>query len=569
MDIIDFTQLTFIDQLTVAAQNPYTTIPVVVGGSIIGWALYKRFVEGRPEDKNPWTYGRARFATWADVKALTDPTEGRPGIITNGTDRAIFGRYGNQLIGPEIHGIVFSRTGGGKGISVVIPTLLMYKYSIICNDIKGENAIKTAKRRREMGQRVVIIDPYNESLQKCASDCFNPLDFVINGDEDAVSEARFLADTIFKETPAENPFFSDGARGLISTFILYVCVKFTGEERSLVKVRQLMCLPSVQKLKLFQEMLTMKDFDGAIAAGAATILEIGGIPTDVRTEKDVVVQEEGTVPEQDENVVNPEDKGKKGEATQKAPKQNNAVLDLYGTANIALQWIDDPKVQRVINKSTFDVAMLQYIPTTVYIVIAPKKLRTCVQLMRLIYSYAISSLETNIEPPRAKELGLKRGNLLFLMDEFAQLGTFDIVKMAMPIVRSYGIRFLVINQGVGQLEEFYKAGMKEFLNGADKLFIGAADKQTADVISDYADMTTKQVKSFDYLGRATTSWQGVKLITSGDVLHTPITKPFMIKDGANLIELSRVVYFKDKMFKGMYEEYKGKKKWFDIFSKKS
>lgn len=553
MNLTNFAELSFIDQLIVAAQNPDISIPVIVGGSVIGWALYNNFVKGPPQDRNPWTFGRAHFATLAEIKALT--TAPGKGIITDGSDRAIFGQIGGQLIGPEVHGAVFSRTGGGKGVTVVIPTLLLCKNSIVCNDIKGENVVVTARRRREMGQRVIIIDPYNESQQKTASDGFNPLDFIINGDEDAVTEARFLADTIFKETPAENPFFSDGARGLISTFILYVCAKFSGEDRSLVKVRQLMCLPGLQKLKLFQEMLSMEDFGGAIAAGAATILEIAGIPTDVRTEKDVKIQEEGTVPVQDETVVNPEDKGKKGETTQKAPKQNNAALDLYGTANIALQWVDDPKVQRILKKSTFEMNMLQYIPTTVYIVLAPKRLRTCVQLMRLIYTYALSSAETQVPPPRAKELGLKRGKLLFLMDEFAQLGTFDVVKQAMPLVRGYKVRFLIINQGVKQLEEFYKIGATEFINGCDKLFIGAADKATAELISEHCDMTTVKVKSYDYKGHATTSWQGAKLITTGDVLHTPTSEPFLVKDGMNGIKLKSVVYYKEKRFKGMFDRY--------------
>lgn len=553
MNFTDFTELSFIDQLTVAAQNYDISIPVVVGGGVIGWALYKRFFEGPLEDKNPWTFGHAHFASLQEVKKLTKKPG--TGILTDGTDRPIFGEIGGRLVGPEVHGFVCSRTGGGKGVTVIIPTLLLCKMSIVCNDIKGENVTICARRRREMGQKVVIIDPYNESQQKEPSDCFNPLDFVIAGDENAITEARFIADTIFKETPAENPFFSDGARGLISTFILYVCAKFSGEDRSLVKVRQLMCLPGLQKLKLFQEMLTMEDFGGAIAAGAATILEIAGIPTDIKTEEAVKVQEEGVERTVDASQANPEDKGKKDAPLQKAPKQNNAALDLYGTANISLQWIDDQKIQRVISKSTFDVEMLQYIPTTVFVVIAPKKLRTCVQLMRLVYTYALAGSETSVKPPRAQELGLERGKLLFLMDEFAQLGTFDIVKDALPLVRGYKIRFLIVCQGVGQMEDHYKAGAGEFFSNCDKLFIGAADHKTAEDISEYCGDTTVKVKNFDYKGHASTQWQGAKLITVGDVLHTSVDTPFMIKDGMNCIKLKSVKYFQDKRFKGMYDKY--------------
>ena len=60
------------------------------------------------------------------------------------------------------HALTFGRTRGGKGVSAIIPALLTYKGSMVVIDPKGENAWITAQRRRDMGHRVVILDPWGE-----------------------------------------------------------------------------------------------------------------------------------------------------------------------------------------------------------------------------------------------------------------------------------------------------------------------------------------------------------------------------------------------------------------------
>jgi type IV secretion system protein VirD4 len=40
--------------------------------------------------------------------------------------------------GPE-HMLVFAPTRSGKGVGIVIPTLLCWDQSVLVNDIKGEN----------------------------------------------------------------------------------------------------------------------------------------------------------------------------------------------------------------------------------------------------------------------------------------------------------------------------------------------------------------------------------------------------------------------------------------------
>src|SRR6516225_1434208 len=61
----------------------------------------------------------------------------------------------------------------GKGIGVVIPTLLTWPESVVVMDIKGENFRLTAGRRSQLGSVVLKFDPTAEG-----SCCFNPFDEV-------------------------------------------------------------------------------------------------------------------------------------------------------------------------------------------------------------------------------------------------------------------------------------------------------------------------------------------------------------------------------------------------------
>jgi type IV secretion system protein VirD4 len=97
------------------------------------------------------------------------------------------GRWGRLLRFPR-DGIVqvFAATGAGKGLGIVVPTLLDYPGSIVCTDPKGENFAITARYRSTLGP-VVMLNPTD--LQN--SHCFNPLDTIRPDHE--VDDAKELA----------------------------------------------------------------------------------------------------------------------------------------------------------------------------------------------------------------------------------------------------------------------------------------------------------------------------------------------------------------------------------------
>ena len=83
----------------------------------------------------------------------------------------LLGRWrGNYLRhdGPE-HVLCFAPTRTGKGVGLVVPTLLTWPGSAIVHDIKGENWSLTAGWRARFG-RVLLFDPTNTE-----SAAYNPL----------------------------------------------------------------------------------------------------------------------------------------------------------------------------------------------------------------------------------------------------------------------------------------------------------------------------------------------------------------------------------------------------------
>ena len=127
------------------------------------------------------TYGSAR---WADAREIR-----RAGLL--GLDGVVLGRFDGRYLrhdGPE-HVLCFAPTRSGKGVGLVIPTLLTWPSSTIVHDIKGENFQLTSGCRARFGP-VLLFDPTNPE-----SAAYNPLLEIRKGDCE-VRDAQNIADIL-------------------------------------------------------------------------------------------------------------------------------------------------------------------------------------------------------------------------------------------------------------------------------------------------------------------------------------------------------------------------------------
>lgn len=127
------------------------------------------------------TYGSARWADPSEIEhaRLLDP------------DGVVLGRWECSYLrhnGPE-HVLCFAPTRSGKGVGLVVPTLLTWSGSAIVHDIKGENWGLTAGWRARFG-RVLLFDPTNPK-----SSAYNPLLEVRRGASE-VRDVQNIADVL-------------------------------------------------------------------------------------------------------------------------------------------------------------------------------------------------------------------------------------------------------------------------------------------------------------------------------------------------------------------------------------
>jgi type IV secretion system protein VirD4 len=113
------------------------------------------------QSRDVTTFGSARWAKLAEIRqaGLLSPT----GVIV--------GRVAEHYLrhsGPE-HVMVFAPTRSGKGVGLVIPTLLTWRDSAVIHDIKGENFNLTAGFRSRFSHCVL----FNPTDERSAG--YNPL----------------------------------------------------------------------------------------------------------------------------------------------------------------------------------------------------------------------------------------------------------------------------------------------------------------------------------------------------------------------------------------------------------
>ena len=129
--------------------------------------------------------------------------------------------------------MVFAAMGAGKGLGVVIPSLLTYRGSMVVTDPKGENYAITRRRRATFG-KVWMLNP----TDLVHSERFNPLDMIRLGEPQEADDAEALA-RLMVVPDARESHWDDKAVSLIKGLILHVMNTEPPASRTLATVRRL------------------------------------------------------------------------------------------------------------------------------------------------------------------------------------------------------------------------------------------------------------------------------------------------------------------------------------------
>ena len=119
---------------------------VTLGGPLGGFFVLLLDVARLNFRVNPYLHGSARWADLSDIKAA--------GLLNN--DGVYVGAWRDKRgkihylrhAGPE-HVLCYAPTRSGKGVGLILPTLLSWKQSVFVTDLKGELYELTAGWRHE------------------------------------------------------------------------------------------------------------------------------------------------------------------------------------------------------------------------------------------------------------------------------------------------------------------------------------------------------------------------------------------------------------------------------------
>lgn len=354
------------------------------------------------------------------------------------------------------HLLTVAPTRSGKGVSSIIPNLLLHEGSALVIDPKGENALITAARRGAGGlsQTVILLDPWDVASFKLRlkQSRFNPLDWINSDDPDAVENAFLLADAlVIKEGNGESAFWDEEAKALLTGLILYVATaKEEADNRHLGRVRDILTLDD-DNLK--ETLVKMFNHPHPIVSSTAA-----------RT-------------------------------ASKDPKLRSSVL---ASAQAHTHFLDSPRIRASLEASDFKFEDLKSQKLTVYLILPADRLSTFSRWLRVLVQQAITVNARNISEKPDKPI-------LFLLDEMPTLGRLPSIEQAYGLMAGFGMQLWGIVQDLSQLAHIYgETGWQTFISNSGVIqYFGSRDKMTAEYFSSLCGVTTIEVHNFSWaVGKA-------------------------------------------------------------------
>src|SRR3984885_5632543 len=444
------------------------------------------------------TYGSAR---WAETREV-----GEAGLL--GQDGVLLGQWCDRYLrhdGPE-HVLCFAPTRSGKGVGLVVPTLLTWPGSAIVHDIKGENWTLTAGWRAQFG-RVLLFDPTNPD-----SAAYNPLLEVRRGEQE-VRDVQNIADILVDPEGAleRRNHWEKTSHSLLVGAILHVL--YAGTDKTFRGVANFLSDPKCPFEVTLHRMMTTRHLGDAphpvVASAAREVLN----------------------------------------------KSDNERSGVLSTAMSFLGLYRDPTVAEVTSRCDWRIADLISAkhPVSLFLVVPPSDISRTKPLIRLILNQIGRRLTESLDGSDGIE---RRHSLLLMLDEFPALGRLDFFESSLAFMAGYGLRSFLIAQSLNQIEKAYGPNHSILDNCHVRVTFATNDERTAKRISDAMGTATEIRAQKNYAGHRLAPWLGHlmvsrqetarPLLTPGEVMQLPPDDAVVMASGHPPIRAKKLRYYQDK-----------------------
>ena len=487
----------------------------------VGYA-YMRTKKAKGEKND--LHGSAHWATDAEVveTKLLPVDENRGGVFFGAyTDKKGKTSYLRHK-GPE-HIMVFAPTRSGKGVGIVIPTLLSWDQSVLIHDIKGENWHLTAGFRKErLGQRCIKFDPTSSDSAR-----FNPLFEIRIGTEFETRDVQNIATMIVDpDGKGLNDHWAKTGFDLLTGVILHVL--YSEDDKSLARVQSLLTEPpdpnaeDKKKTGIVMVMERIRD-----------TMHLGDRPHPVAQQSAQAF-------------------------LNKAPNEASGVLS---TALAFLSLYKDDIVANNTRVSDFTIESLMQQKTSLYLVVPPSDKDRLKPLTRLIINQVTRRLTEKMEfDENGQGHSIYPHRLLLLIDEFPSLGKLDIFQEALAFIAGYGLKALLITQDREQLISEAAYGAHETITSNCHIRVAFAPNkiETAKNVSEMCGTSTVEHTQRQYSGNrlavvlqhVNTNEQIVQrpLLTPDECMRLPDSDQLVFVAGHAPIYCQKIIYWSDPAF---------------------
>ena len=402
------------------------------------------------------------------------------------------------------HVLAFAPTRTGKGVGLVVPTLLSWPHSVVVHDIKGENWMLTAGwRQRELGSLCIRFDP---TCTDGTAARYNPLEEIRIGPEE-VKDAQNIADMLIDPTGnAPRDHWDLTGHDLLTGVMLHVI--HTSAQKTLAGCLNFLNPPDRDQEKALRAMIETPhagEIAHAVIAGAAQAV------------------------------------------LSKSPNERASVISV---ATRCLTLFRDPIIDANTCKSDFSISDLIHHerPASLYLTVPPSDLTRTRVLMRLFLAQMGARLTEKLH--RENDRSYRR-RLLLMLDEFPALGRLDFLQNVLAYAAGYGIKAYLIAQDLSQLYSAYGRDESIVSNCAVRVAFTPNKIETARLLSEMAGIATvrhqHRTRSASQVSVSEPESQR-PLLTADEAMRLPSDAALIFVSGTPAIYGTKIRYYLDSEF---------------------
>jgi type IV secretion system protein VirD4 len=481
-------------------------------------------------------HGSARWATTRDLRAarlidrpgrlrklgvalrLMRPVAQRAGIYLG-----LWSQWGRPTYlrdcGPA-HGLVFAPTRSGKGVGIVIPTLLTWPHSVLVHDLKGENWALTAGTRKRMSQLCLKFAPAAPDSDGAR---YNPLAEVRLRTPHEIRDVRNIVQMIIDPDGKGLPdHWSREGSAFLTGMILDQL--YAGREQTLSGLEARLCDPSQPIDDTLQQIMRAEhDPDGS-----QRWTDPRGIPT--RTHPIIARAMRSML--------------------DKSPNERSGVisevkgfLELYRDPVIAANTaVSDFRITDLMNHER---------PVSLYVEVPLAHKSSLKPVIRLMLAQILHRLTEHLEFRDGRAVTGYRHRLLLMIDEFPSLGRLDVFAESLALVAGYGIKACLIAQDLSQIHAAYGHDEAITSNCHTRVAFAPNRIETARLLSQMTGETTVRHahRTVSSSGASISEPEVARpLITADEVMRLSANEALIFTSGRPAIRARKLRYYNDPFF---------------------